>query len=122
MEKHVTDALVVHCIDFRFQEYLDAWLQEHLGYGSYDRVSLAGGVFDFKAVLEQIEISVRLHEIGKVVLINHENCGAYGAEGDFERHQKDLRVAKKAIQTDFPDLKVELYFLRLDGMFKPIES
>jgi carbonic anhydrase len=121
VEKHVTDALVVHCIDFRFQKYLDTWLQKHLGHGNYDRVSLAGGVFDFDMVSEQVGISVRLHEIGKVVLINHEDCGAYGAAGSFERHQKDLRVAKQAIEAEFPRLKVEIYYLRLDGAFEKIE-
>jgi hypothetical protein len=47
MAEHITDAIVVHCIDFRFQKYIDPWLQERLGHDNYDRVSLAGGVFDF---------------------------------------------------------------------------
>ena len=31
MAEHVTEAVVVHCIDFRFQKFIDAWLQENLG-------------------------------------------------------------------------------------------
>ena len=118
MAQHVTEALIVHCIDFRFQKYLDTWLQEHLGHGNYDRVSLAGGVFDFDTISEQVRISVRLHEIDKVVLVNHEDCGAYGDKGNFERHQNDLRVAKQTIDADSPGLKVEIYYLRLEGVRK----
>ena len=77
MAEHITDAIVVHCIDFRFQKYLDPWLHKHLGHDNYDRVSLAGAVFDFYSVLKQVEISDSLHKIKKVILINHEDCGAY---------------------------------------------
>jgi len=90
MSEHITNAIVVHCIDFRLQKYLDPWLQQRFGHGNYDRVSLAGAVFDFYAILRQVEISNRLHKIKKVILINHEDCGAYGEEGNYERHKTDL--------------------------------
>ena len=40
MAEHVTDAIVAHCIDFRFQKYLDLWLMGRFGHDNYDRVSL----------------------------------------------------------------------------------
>ncbi|MFO3797985.1 MAG: carbonic anhydrase [Anaerolineales bacterium] len=115
-----THALVVHCIDFRLQKYLDPWLLERFGYDHFDRVSLAGGVFDFYAVLRQIEISDRLHHIKKVVLINHEDCGAYGQEDSYARHKADLEEAKRKIEALFPHLDVETYYLHLDGKFEPL--
>ena len=118
MVEHVTDAIVVHCIEFRFQKYLDPWLHEHLGHDNYDRVSLAGAVFDFYTVLRQVEISDRLHKIEKVILINHEDCGAYGAEENYERHKTDLEEAERKIEALFPNLDVETYYLHLDGMFE----
>ena len=101
MAEHITDTVVVHCIDFRFQKYLDSWLQENLGHGKYDRVSLAGGVFDFDSVLHQIDISDKLHKIKKVVLVNHEDCGAYGEVGNYKRHKEDLEKAEKRLENSF---------------------
>lgn len=43
--------------------------------------------------MSQIDISVKLHSIKKVVLTNHEDCGAYGAEGTEEKHRQDLLSA-----------------------------
>jgi carbonic anhydrase len=120
MAKHITDAVVVHCIDFRFQKYLDPWLQEHLGHDKYDRVSLAGGVFDFEYVMKQVEISDRLHKIKKVILLNHEDCGAYGEAGNYKRHKDDLEKAEKRLEKEFSHLKVETYYLHLDGNFEKI--
>ena len=122
MTEHVTDAIVVHCIDFRFQKYLDPWLHEHLGHDNYDRVSLAGAVFDFYSILKQVEISDRLHKIKKVILINHEDCGAYGEAGNYARHKTDLEEAERKIEALFPDLDVETYYLHLDGEFEEMSK
>ena len=118
MTEHVTDAIVVHCIDFRFQKYLDLWLMGRFGHDNYDRVSLAGGVFDFYAILKQVEISNNLHKIKKVILINHEDCGAYSEVGNYKRHKTDLEEAERKIEALFPELDVETYYLHLDGIFE----
>ncbi len=119
-EKHITDAVIVHCIDFRFQHYLDPWLHKNLGHFNYDRVSLAGGVFDFEYVLKQIEVSEELHDVEQVILINHEDCGAYGAEGNYARHKADLEAARDRLKTIYPNMDVELYYLHLDGEFEEL--
>ena len=120
MKKNTTETVVVHCIDFRLQAYLDPWLQDKLGHGNYDRVSLAGGVFDIDTVLLQMRIAKKLHEIRSVVLVNHEDCGAYGVEGAPERHQADLGEASRKIKALFPDLEIETYYLHLDGEFEQV--
>jgi carbonic anhydrase len=122
MAGHVTDAIVVHCIDFRFQKYLDPWLHEHFGHDNYDRVSLAGGVFDFYTILKQIEISDRLHKIKKVILVNHEDCGAYGDQGTPERHARDLHEAERKIEALFPHLDVEIYYMHLTGILEDLSQ
>jgi carbonic anhydrase len=121
MAEHVTNAVVVHCIDFRIQKYLDTWLQENLKHDNYDRVSLAGSIFDFAAVMGQIEISNRLHKVKKVILVNHEDCGAYGDVGNYERHKEDLKKAEKRLDDEFSHLDVETYYLHLDGTFEHID-
>ena len=120
MKKNITDAVIVHCIDFRFQKYLDAWIIEHFGHCNYDRVSLAGGVFDFDYILKQISISEQLHDINQIVLVNHEDCGAYGAEGNYARHKSDLEEAKRKLDALFPALEVVIYYLRLNGEFEQL--
>lgn len=120
MSECITDAVVVHCIDFRLQKFLDPWLQQRFGHGAYDRVSLAGSVLEFDFVMRQIEIADRLHKIKKVILINHEDCGAYGDTGSYERHKEDLGKAKKRLGNEFGHLDVEIYYLYLDGAFEQL--
>ncbi len=114
------EAIIISCIDFRFQEYIHEWVQQHHQEQSHDRVALAGGVFDFYSILKQVEISDRLHHIRKVILLNHEDCGAYGAAGTYERHKHDLEEAERKIEALFPHLDVETYYVHLDGTFEEI--
>ncbi len=118
--KHTTEAIVIACVDFRFQKFVDDWLLKNIGRNKYDRVGLAGGVFDFYTVLKQVEISVNLHHITKVILMNHENCGAYGAVGTRERHIMDLTEAERKVEALFPGVDVETYYIALDGTFEEV--
>ncbi len=120
MESHNCDAIIVTCIDFRFQEYINNWISENLPPKNHDRVALAGGVKNLDAILEQVEIAKRLHHIHKAILINHENCGAYGEMGTPEKHSEDLKNAALKIKEQFLDLEVETYYLHLDGIFEKI--
>ena len=120
MLQHTCDAIVITCIDFRFQEYIVLWLHKHLGHLEYDRVALAGGVFDFYTILKQVEIADGLHAIKKVILMNHEDCGAYGKEGTYDRHKSDLMEAERKIEALFPRLDVEAYYIHLNGNFEEL--
>ena len=112
------DTLVVHCIDYRLQGFLNKWVERYLPPQSYDRVAIAGGVQDMFYVFGQVDVAVRLHSIKRVIFINHEDCGAYGAAGNYERHKADLENAKRKIKMLFPDIDVELFYLHLDGEFE----
>ena len=118
MSDHVCDAIIVTCIDFRVQEYINKWISENFAPKTYDRVAIAGGVFDMTSVLKQVSISERLHHIKKVVLINHEDCGAYGETGTPEKHMADLKNASSRIREQNSDLEVNTYYLHLDGTFE----
>ena len=117
---HTCEAVVIHCIDFRLQHFLNDWLTKRFGIQNYDRISWAGGVKDFVYVQGQIDISHRLHQIKKVILVNHEDCGAYGAAGTKERHTTDLSYAARMIKSQYSDVEVEKYFLHLNGEFEKI--
>lgn len=120
MGTHNAEAIIITCIDFRFQEYIDNWISQNFAPKTFDRVAIAGEAKNLETILGQIEIAHRLHHIKKVVLINHEDCGAYGEEGTPEKHAEDLQNAKAKILSQFPDLEVDTYYLKLDGAFQPI--
>ncbi|MBI2011517.1 hypothetical protein HYS91_01995 [Candidatus Daviesbacteria bacterium] len=120
MENHQAEAIVVTCIDFRLQEYINEWLSQKFSAKTFDRVAFAGGVKNIDTILTQIEIANKLHHIKKAVLINHEDCGAYGELGTVKKHTQDLRNAAAKIKEQFPNLEVDTYYLHLDGRFEPI--
>ena len=122
MQKNLTDVLIVHCMDFRIQGHLNRWIEENLGEGNYDRVSYAGSVLDFDIIFRQVQLAERLHEIKKVVLINHEDCGAYGAAGTKERHAADLKTARQKIAAQYPDLETKTFYLYLNGRLEPVSA
>jgi carbonic anhydrase len=118
---HTCEAAVVRCIDFRFEEYMRKWTDENLSGKQFDTIAMAGSTKDLKTMLKQIEISVKLHRIKKAILINHEECGAYGKDSTPERHTEDLRKARTEIETNFPEVVVELYYLHLNGEFEKVD-
>lgn len=120
MNQHKAEAIFVSCIDFRLQEFISNWITKNLAPRAFDKVALAGGVKDFNTILKQVKIARDLHHIKKVVLVNHEDCGAYGKEGTFKRHVHDLKHAKDKIENLYPDLEVKIYYLHLDGEFEEI--
>lgn len=119
MSSHTCEGVVVHCIDFRLQQFLNDWLTKRFGIQNYDRISWAGGVRDFSSIQNQIQMSSKLHNVKKVILINHEDCGAYGPTGTKERHVSDLAYAEQVIRSSLY-LDVEKYYLHLNGEFERI--
>jgi len=117
---HICDALVVVCIDFRFQEYIRRWTEENLPGKKFDLVGWAGSTKDLDTIMGQVDISARLHDISQVVLVHHEECGAYGTESTKERHSADLAKAKERIKQKYPALAVETYYMHLDGTMEKV--
>ena len=115
------DALVVHCMDYRLQKFLQPWITVRFGYDNFDIISLAGSVHDYEMVLKYVQLAEQIHTNNTVCLINHEDCRAYGREGTFKRHRQDLLGTGSKIHALFPDLRVETFYLHLDGMFEAIE-
>jgi carbonic anhydrase len=124
---HACKALVLHCIDFRFRKTLGEFLSSKFG-DSYDLVSVAGGVkelvsgsLEHNFILDQLKISDKLHSSEVILLIQHEDCGAYGvskAFGDFSTEQEaqnqELEKAETLLKQQFTQ-PVRKYFARLSG-------
>ncbi len=118
---HTCDAIVLSCMDFRIQKFVEDWARKNIGERNYDRISTAGASLDLDFVLRMVELSTRLHHIKRVILINHDDCGAYGASGTKEKHAQDLKIAKEKIQKLYSKLNVETYFMYLDGKIEKVK-
>ena len=69
-----------------------------------------------------MRIAVELHGVREVLLLNHEDCGAYGGAQAFpdeaserDRHQSDLRGARDEILRVFPRIRVRLFVIGFEG-------
>lgn len=130
MEKHHCSTVVVGCIDFRFREANDAFIEEGLGEKDFDTINFPGGGKNFVADTPEREsfvkaiekVCVDLHGVKRIVLLNHWDCGAYGGSKHFhdaaeeeETHKADLERAKDFLQGRFPDLEIVTAYNKLNG-------
>ncbi len=119
---HNCQALVVCCMDFRFQTAVRNFLLEQGLENNYDLFSIAGTQKTFldeetqATALKQVELSQKLHGMSEVYLIAHWDCGAYGGnqilgggEEEKNKYQSDLQSAAAKILSSFPKLTVHRY-------------
>lgn len=133
-EHYTAEACIVWCYDDRFTKLLEEFVKSR-GYKNYDLIKLAGGAKSLAApeseadrlfVLKQIRTSINLHHAAKVVLMCHEDCGAYGGKkafgGDEDEKSKicgDLHEAVHILQNNLPkEVEVEMIFADFDGIEK----
>ncbi|MBI2647953.1 MAG: hypothetical protein HYW98_01245 [Candidatus Wildermuthbacteria bacterium] len=120
---HTCKAVVVHCIDFRFCRALNDFFEEEYPEG-YDNVVIAGGVKDIvekgdqSFALGQLKLSMRLHQPKEIVLVQHEDCGAYGGsaalgEDELEHQKTQLASASAILKKEFPDAVLKTYLILL---------
>jgi len=124
---HHCEAVVLSCIDFRFWKETIEFIEKELKIEDFDFPSLPGSA---KAINEStgedvafkcISVPVELHKAQKIILINHEDCGAYGGSERFggnsaeeqKFHEGELRKAKEKILAKYPDKEVILIYVRL---------
>ena len=107
--KHKTKALVIHCIDFRFQDRI----QEHLvnvdSISKFDRISWPGASKDFDNVRHAADISLKLHDPDQVYIYEHEDCGAYGEDNSEDAHRKNAYKLKAYLEGKKPQIKVNTF-------------
>lgn len=75
---------------------------------------------NFETAIKQIELSIKLHHIKKIILIDHADCGAYGGAAAFETSQKEreahvvnLRKAKEILVQKFSNKEIILFYAAL---------
>jgi hypothetical protein len=139
-KSHNADALILTCIDFRFPhlivDYMDSLTPPSKPRITYDHVILAGaslgvfsGVFPQWATTfwDHLAVSIKLHQIKQVYLIDHRDCGGYrefgalpgtdqvpvGSEKETEVHQHYMDRLAFLVRNTHPDLEVITHLLEL---------
>ncbi len=129
-EDYIADCCVVWCFDDRFTDALEAYLSSR-HFRHADPVRLAGGAKDLiedgpkrKFILDQIRLSMKLHDTKETVLMLHEDCGANGGSEAFDNdHDVEFRsleeqavAAGKVVKQEIPEMEVNLVVLGFDGV------
>ena len=133
-ENYICDAAVVFCFDNRFRIGFRKFLKR-LQPCNLDEIEVAGGAkclaspgqeHEREFVLEQLRISIRLHQTKRVILMTHSDCGAYGGlagafGNDVRResqfHEEELRRAARCLDEQIPGLTLEGYFVDFEGVW-----
>ena len=76
-----------------------------------------------KTFWDNIETSVKIHHIKKLIVINHQDCGAakiINGKKEFSKinekkvHYKSFKKIKKIFRKKYPKLSIELKFISLN--------
>ena len=126
-------AMVLSCIDPRFQHLVHNLLKKKRLIGKYSAFTIAGSAIGVthkkfkqwhKTFYDNLETSIQLHKIEKLIVINHKDCGAakiangkkeFNPANEKKIHKKSFSIIKKQIQKRFPKLKIELNLISLDS-------
>lgn len=130
---HTCDAVVLMCIDFRFRKWVPEEIEKRDA-KKFDLVSYPGASLSLTsekslahdAILSAIEIARNLHNIREVIIVEHEDCGAYGGASAFESkdHEEaahgERATAASALIQRVIGIPTRLFYARLEGKLERI--
>ena len=136
--QYVADAAVLCCFDHRISLAVREFLKQQ-EIERADMIIVAGGAktlasprndFEQDFILEQVRMSIRLHGTKRVLVMSHSDCATYGGLAHFkgdrdaeaEHHRSELLRARDLLTANFPDIQVEPYFIKFDGVWQVNES
>jgi carbonic anhydrase len=131
-EPYVADAAVLCCFDQRIQLATYKFLKRQ-GILRPDMIVVAGGAktlasprndFERDFILEQVRMSIRLHQTRQMFLMSHSDCATYGGLAAFggdgmleaDHHQHELQRAAELVKANFSELTVKCFFVAFDGV------
>jgi len=131
------EAMVLSCIDPRFQDLVGKYTAGRQLTGKYSQFTVAGASIGVvapafkdwhKTFWDNLEASIQLHSIDKVIVVNHRDCGAakiaYGEAAVADRaaetrtHRRALAEFRKQLADRHPKQGVETGLMALDGTFE----
>lgn len=139
---HESSTLLVSCVDFRLRDEAERFMREELGLlDDYDEIAIPGAALaataeDYphwsKTLDDIIGLLKKLHNIKRIIFLDHYGCGAYktilGAEKvDTKEKEKDEHVTvfqnvRTIMRSKFPDLEVYTLIMGLDGVIEHIKE
>ena len=126
-------AMVLSCMDPRFQHLVHNYLKKQKLSGKYSAFTIAGAAVGVthnkfkkwhKTFYDNLATSIKLHKIENLIVINHKDCGAAkiaSGKKEFNKfnekkiHENSFLKLKKKIKKKFPKLKIELNLISLDN-------
>ena len=137
-DAYMADAAVLCCFDHRISTAVRKFLKKQ-GIERADMIVVAGGAktlasprnaFERDFILEQVRMSIHLHHTRRVMVMSHSDCATYGGLAHFkgdqtaeaDHHRKELLRAGALLTGNFPDISVEPYFVKFDGIWEVREA
>ena len=129
--------MVLSCMDPRFHPIVFNYLKKKKLSGKYSAFTIAGSAIGVtankfkkwhKVFWDNFKTSVKLHNIKKLIIINHRDCGAakiiigkkeFSKINETRVHKHSFQKIKKIFKKRYPKLKIELKLITLD---KKIEN
>ena len=126
-------AMVLSCIDPRFQTKVSNYLKRKKLNGKYSAFTIAGAAVGVTAskfkrwhstFWENLNTSIKIHRIEKLIVINHKDCGAakivngrkeFTPQNEMKIHEYSFEKIKLNLKKKHPRLKVELNLMSLNG-------
>jgi carbonic anhydrase len=132
-DHYVADAAVISCFDERIRQTVNKFLKRR-GILRPDMIVVAGGAKALASpgndcerdfILQQLRLSILLHNAGRVLLVTHSDCGAYGGLAAFgedrarecTHHGVELDRARDLVCARFPETPVQCFFVNFEGVF-----
>ena len=124
--------MVLSCIDPRFQSIVYNYLKKKKLKGRYSAFTIAGAAVGVtakkfkkwhKAFWDNIDTSIKLHKIKKLIVINHRDCGAakiingkknFSKINETKVHKNSFKKIKKKFKKKYPKLKIEFKLISLN--------
>jgi len=133
------EAMILACIDPRTQEPVCSYAAKHGLTGQYSQFVIAGAAIGVvapkfadwhKTFWDNLAATIELHNIKKVIAINHRDCGAakiaYGEaavatkDAETETHRKALAEFRRQVNEKQPKLGVETGLMAVNGRFERV--
>ena len=126
-------AMVLSCMDPRFQTKVSNYLKRRKLNNKYSAFTIAGAAVGVTAskfkkwhttFWENLNTSIKIHRIEKLIVINHKDCGAakivngkkeFSSQNEIKIHEKSFEKIKSNLKKKHPRLKVELNLMSLNG-------
>ena len=125
------EAMVLSCIDPRFQPKVYKYLKSKNLIGKYSSFTIAGagiGVTHKKfkkwhsTFWDNFDASIKLHKINKLIVINHQDCGAakiangnkkFNSFIEHKMHKLSFKNIKIKIKKNYPNIKINFKILSI---------